>query len=513
MTAPYVMALDLGSTSARAVLVDPDGRIVAEARNPVEPLFPRPGWVELDPVALWGAQLDSAKRVLAQAGASAKDVAAIGFTSHRETAFAWDRSTGAPVHNGIMWMSHQTDAIVRRWRGEGLDPEVRARTGLNNDSYFTAPKLAWYMEHVDGFAARARRGELAVGTVDTWVLWNLTGGRSHLTDHSQASRTALLNLAELGWDTTLLAACGIPAEILPPGRRLRQQLRGGRPAAARRGSRAGHPRHRHPRRPAGGPVRPGVLRARRREEHVRHGRGARRQRRRQAEPDGGPHLQRRPGRRAAPPCSRPRAWCSPAARPSSGCGTGSACSGRATTSRHWPAACPTTAGSTSCPRSPGCAPRTGTATPAPPSSGCPWKRRGARRPRGPGGHGLPDPRQRRHARARRRARPRAAGRRRRHPQRPALPVPGRHPRHARRAPERARTHRARRRLPGGLGRRAAGGCPTTSRRRGPSTGSSNRRCPRTDEPSCYDGWCAAVRHVPRRCRRQTSPLPDERTPR
>ena len=216
MTARYVMALDLGSTSARAVLVDEDGRIVAVARNPVEPLFPRPGWVELDPVALWAAQLDSAKRVLAEAGATAADVAAIGFTSHRETAFAWERSTGAPVHNGLMWMSHQTDDIVRRWRAAGLDPEVRARTGLNNDSYFTAPKLAWYMENVDGFAARARRGEIAVGTVDTWILWNLTEGRSHLTDHTQASRTALLNLAELGWDAALLAACDIPAEILPP---------------------------------------------------------------------------------------------------------------------------------------------------------------------------------------------------------------------------------------------------------------------------------------------------------
>jgi glycerol kinase len=211
----YVMALDLGSTSARTVLVDAGGRIVAEARNPVVPLFPRPGWVELDPVALWESQLDSALRALAQAGATAADVAAIGITSHRETAFAWDRRTGTPVHNAVMWMSKQTDAIVQRWSDAGLDPEVRARTGLNNDSYFTAPKLAWYMECVDGFAERARRGELAAGTVDTWLLWNLTGGRSHRTDHTQASRTALLNLAELAWDATLCDACGIPAEILP----------------------------------------------------------------------------------------------------------------------------------------------------------------------------------------------------------------------------------------------------------------------------------------------------------
>jgi glycerol kinase len=215
MTGRYVMALDLGSTSARAVLVDPDGRIVAEARNPTVPLFPKPGWVELDPVALWEAQLDSMRRVLAEVGATPADVAAIGITTHRETAFAWDPRTGTPAHNAIMWMSKQTDSIVRRWSAAGLDPEVRARTGVNNDSYFTAPKLAWFMENVDGFAARARAGELAAGTVDTWLLWNLTGGRSHLTDHSQASRTALLNHDDLDWDPVLLAACGIPAEILP----------------------------------------------------------------------------------------------------------------------------------------------------------------------------------------------------------------------------------------------------------------------------------------------------------
>lgn len=215
MTASLVMALDLGSTSARTVLVDAGGRFVAEARNPVVPIFPRPGWVELDPVALWQAQLDSMRRALAQAGASAVDVAAIGITSHRESAFAWDRRTGVPVHNAIMWMSKQTDPIVARWSATGLDAEVRARTGLNNDSYFTAPKLAWFTESVPGFADRARRGELAAGTVDTWLLWNLTGGRSHLTDHTQASRTALLNLADLDWDATLLTACGIAPELLP----------------------------------------------------------------------------------------------------------------------------------------------------------------------------------------------------------------------------------------------------------------------------------------------------------
>lgn len=211
----YVLALDLGSTSARAVLVDADARIVDDARNPVEITHARPGWAELDPVALWNAQLDAIRRVLAQSGATPADVAAIGITTHRESAFAWDRATGTPVHDGIMWMSQQTDAIVRRWSAQGLDADVRARTGLNNDSYLTAPKLAWYVENVDGFAERAARGEIAAGTVDTWLLWNLTGGRSHVTDHSEASRTALFNLGTLSWDADLLARCGVPAEILP----------------------------------------------------------------------------------------------------------------------------------------------------------------------------------------------------------------------------------------------------------------------------------------------------------
>ena len=215
MTGRYVMALDLGSTSARAVLVDEDARIVDDARNDVKIKHANPGWAELDPVALWNAQLDAIHRVLAQSGATPADIAAIGVTTHRESAFAWDRGTGEPVHDGVMWMSKQTDDIVRRWSAAGLDPEVRRRTGLNNDSYFTAPKLAWYMENVDGFADKARRGDVAAGTVDTWLLWNLTGGRSHVSDHSEASRTALFNLDSLSWDADLCRECDIPVEILP----------------------------------------------------------------------------------------------------------------------------------------------------------------------------------------------------------------------------------------------------------------------------------------------------------
>ena len=183
-------------------------------------------------------QLDSAKRALARPGRPRPTSPRSAFTSHRETAFAWDRGTGAPVHNGIMWMSHQTDDIVRRWRAEGLDPEVRARTGLNNDSYFSAPKVAWLhgerrrVRRAGPTRRDRRRHRRHAGCCGT-----SPGAARTLTDHTQASRTALLNLAELGWDAALLAACGIPAEILPPGRCLRQPIS----ATSTRGCSAGTP--------------------------------------------------------------------------------------------------------------------------------------------------------------------------------------------------------------------------------------------------------------------------------
>ena len=215
MSKRYVMALDEGSTSARAVLVNLEGAIVAEARNPVVPLFPKLGWVEIDPIALWQAQRSSMAAVMAKVGATTDDIAAIGVTTHRETCMIWNRKTGEPVHPIIMWMSKQTDGIIARWKAEGLDNVVRQRTGLFNDSFFSAGKLAWLLENVPGVRAKAERGELAAGTVDTWLLWNLTAGRSHLTDHSEASRTALFNLKSLNWDETLCAACGIPMQVLP----------------------------------------------------------------------------------------------------------------------------------------------------------------------------------------------------------------------------------------------------------------------------------------------------------
>ena len=215
MSKRYVLALDEGSSSARAILVDPQGQIVSEASTPIKAVFPHTGWVELDPWDLWNAMKEAMDRTMAQARVAASDIAAVGVTTHRETCLIWDRQTGQPVYNAIMWMSKQTDGIVARWSADGLDDEIRRRTGLRNDSFFSAGKLTWILENVPGVRDRARQGELAAGTVETWLLWNLTGGRSHLTDPSSASRTALFNIGECAWDEWLCTAYGIPMELLP----------------------------------------------------------------------------------------------------------------------------------------------------------------------------------------------------------------------------------------------------------------------------------------------------------
>lgn len=217
MGTPLVMALDEGSTSARTVLVDPHGAVVAEAHAPVTWVRPRPGWVELDPVALWQTQLSTIHEVMSRPGIDAADVVAIGVTSHRETLLVWDRTTGQPVHNAVVWISNQTDDVVRRWSEQGLDIEFERRTGLRNDSFFSAAKLGWLLEQVPGLRKGAERGQYVCGTIDSWLVWNLTEGRSHLTDHSCASRTALFNLASLEWDQDLCKLLDIPPQMLPQG--------------------------------------------------------------------------------------------------------------------------------------------------------------------------------------------------------------------------------------------------------------------------------------------------------
>ena len=215
MAGKWILALDEGSSSARAVLFDTTGVAVADASEPIVPLFPKPGWVELDPEHMWSTLHNSILKAMAKVGAEAKDIAAIGITSHRETTVMWNRKTGEPVHNAVMWMSKQTDPIVSRWSEQGLDPLFRDITGVRNDSYFSAGKIAWLLDNVEGARAAAEEGDLAIGTPDTWLLWKLTGGTSHKTDKSAASRTALLNVTTGRWDESLLDALKIPPRLLP----------------------------------------------------------------------------------------------------------------------------------------------------------------------------------------------------------------------------------------------------------------------------------------------------------
>jgi glycerol kinase len=215
MTARYILALDEGSSSARAVIFDDTGEPVSEASRTIDALFPNPGWVELRPEDLWNAPRDCIGEAMAAANLAADDIAAVGVTTHRETIVMWDRKTGEPVHNAIMWMSKQTDDIIREWSERGLDGEFRARTGVRNDSYFSAGKIAWLLRNVPGVRDRAERGELAIGTPDVWLLWNLTGGTAHRIEPSAASRTALLNIHRAEWDVDLCAMLDIPLSLLP----------------------------------------------------------------------------------------------------------------------------------------------------------------------------------------------------------------------------------------------------------------------------------------------------------
>lgn len=215
MAEKWVLALDEGSSSGRAVLFDSKGVARADASEPITPLFPQPGWVELDPGQLWSAVQNCIHKAMAQVGAEARDIAAVGITTHRETTVMWNRKTGQPLHNAVMWMSKQTDPIIRRWSQQGLDSTIREITGVRNDSYFSAGKIVWLLENVPGAREAANNGELAIGTPDTWMLWNLTGGASHKTDKSAASRTALLNVRTGEWDSSLLDTLDIPRGLLP----------------------------------------------------------------------------------------------------------------------------------------------------------------------------------------------------------------------------------------------------------------------------------------------------------
>ena len=211
----HILALDQGTTSSRAIVFDHSGSVVASAQKEFRQIFPKPGWVEHDAAEIWATQLHTAQEALAKAGLTAGDIAAIGITNQRETTVVWDRDTGAAVHNAIVWQDRRTAAECDRLKARGLAPMIKRKTGLVVDAYFSGTKLEWILRHVPGARAKAKAGKLAFGTVDTWLVWNLTGGRVHVTDPSNASRTMLFNLRTGDWDDELLKLFSVPRSVLP----------------------------------------------------------------------------------------------------------------------------------------------------------------------------------------------------------------------------------------------------------------------------------------------------------
>ena len=211
----FLLALDQGTSSSRSIVFDARGQIVAMAQREFRQIYPQPGWVEHDPAELWSTQLATAQEVLAKAGLSASQLVGIGITNQRETTVVWNRSTGQPIYNAIVWQDRRAEPTCAALRERGLEPTFRANTGLIVDAYFSGTKLKWILDTVPGARAAAQRGELAFGTVDAWLMWNLTAGQVHATDVSNASRTLLLNVHTNQWDDELLALLDIPRELLP----------------------------------------------------------------------------------------------------------------------------------------------------------------------------------------------------------------------------------------------------------------------------------------------------------
>jgi glycerol kinase len=211
----YLLALDQGTTSSRSLVIDESGKVVAVAQKEFTQIFPQPGWVEHDPNEIWASQIGVAADALGRAGVSAKDVAAIGITNQRETAVVWDRKTGEPIHNAIVWQDRRTAGICDKMKADGLEPMITKKSGLVIDAYFSGTKVQWLLDNVPGARDKANRGELAFGTIDSWLIWKLTGGKVHVTDQSNASRTMLLNIYTRSWDDELLKALNVPRSMLP----------------------------------------------------------------------------------------------------------------------------------------------------------------------------------------------------------------------------------------------------------------------------------------------------------
>ncbi|SEL69845.1 glycerol kinase [Variovorax sp. YR750] len=211
----YLLALDQGTSSSRSIVFDREGHIVAIAQKELTQIYPQPGWVEHDPMEIWRSQLATAREVLAKAKLQPADIHAIGITNQRETTVLWNRKTGQPVHHAIVWQDRRAEPLCAQLRDEGMTDTIREKTGLVIDAYFSGTKLRWLLDNVPGAREQAARGELAFGTVDSWLMWQLTGGKVHVTDVSNASRTMLFNVHTNEWDADLLKALDIPASLMP----------------------------------------------------------------------------------------------------------------------------------------------------------------------------------------------------------------------------------------------------------------------------------------------------------
>lgn len=211
----YIMALDQGTTSSRCILFDKAGNVCSMSQKEFTQIYPKPGWVEHNPMEIWSSQLAVAMESMAMLGAGADEIGAIGITNQRETTVLWDKNTGEPVYNAVVWQCRRTSDMIEELKKDGFDRKIREKTGLIPDAYFSASKIAWILENVPGARARAEAGELLFGTVDSWLIWNLTKGAVHATDYTNASRTMLFDIHRLVWDQEIMERFGIPASILP----------------------------------------------------------------------------------------------------------------------------------------------------------------------------------------------------------------------------------------------------------------------------------------------------------
>ncbi|MBR1900499.1 MAG: glycerol kinase, partial [Lachnospiraceae bacterium] len=211
----YVMALDAGTTSSRCILFDRKGNICSVSQREFEQIYPHPGWVEHNPMDIWSSQIGVAAEAMGKLGAGPENIAAVGITNQRETTIVWEKSTGRPVYNAIVWQCRRTADMVEELVQEGFGEHIREVTGLIPDPYFSATKLKWILDHVEGAREKAERGELLFGTVDTWLIWKMTDGQVHVTDYTNASRTMMFDIHKLCWDEGILKRLGIPECMLP----------------------------------------------------------------------------------------------------------------------------------------------------------------------------------------------------------------------------------------------------------------------------------------------------------